>query len=104
MTLEEAEQTLSVKRGADFETVVRAKNKQLGKAVSDEQKFAVCPCIDPSIAVRRTRPVPVHKPPFSVRVSGRVHDNGICCCYPCEAITDVYGFLDRDSGCSRVGP
>lgn len=43
MTLEQAEQTLCVKRGADFETVVRAKNKQLAKAGSDsEKKFAVC--------------------------------------------------------------
>lgn len=48
MTLEEAEQTLCVKRGADFETVVRAKNKQLGKAgVDDAKKFAVCICRDP---------------------------------------------------------
>ena len=53
MTLEEAEQTLCVKRGADFETVVNAKNKQLGKAVSDEQKFAVCPSRYPFTSVRR---------------------------------------------------
>jgi hypothetical protein len=42
MSLEQAEQTLCVKRGADFETVVRAKNKQLAKAGSDaDKRFAV---------------------------------------------------------------
>lgn len=55
MTLEQAEQTLSVKRGADFETVLRAKNKQLAKAgCSDEKKFEVCVCRDQFTAVRRT--------------------------------------------------
>lgn len=38
MSLEEAEQTLQVKRGADFDTVLRAKNKQIAKSGDDDEK------------------------------------------------------------------